>query len=167
MFETPSEATLTIRPAVPEDADGITRTFLESAEYHANLEPERYWIPSAESISARYREDRQHPSDAEAITLVAELAGEIVGFIDARLEQSLDVMHRDLTFCFIADIAVSRRHQSQGIGGRLLEAAEDWGRGHGAHFSSLQYLAANTRAGAFYQRRMGYRVAAIMAIKRL
>jgi GNAT superfamily N-acetyltransferase len=167
MLDTPTGASITIRPAISADAGGITRTFLESAEYHAGLEPERYWVPAAEAISARYREGRQHPPDAEAITLVAVLDNQIVGFIDARLEQPLDVMHRDMTFCFIADIAVSQRCQSLGIGGRLLEAAEDWGRRHGAQFASLQYLAANTRAGEFYQRRMGYRVAAMMAIKRL
>jgi len=61
---------------------------------------------------------------------------------------------------------VSSRHQNQGIGGRLLRAAEDWGRQQGASFASLEYLAANTRASLFYQR-MGYRVASITAIKSL
>src|SRR5258708_2357563 len=62
------------------------------------------------------------------MTLVAELSGEVVGFIDARLEQSPDAMHREMTYCVIAEIAVRRGHRSQGIGGRLLRAAEDWGR---------------------------------------
>jgi ribosomal protein S18 acetylase RimI-like enzyme len=101
------------------------------------------------------------------MTLVAELSGEIVGFIDAQLEQSLDLMHRDMIYCHIAEIAVSYRHQSQGIGGRLLRAAEDWGRRQGAEFASLEYHAANIRAGSFYQHRMGYRLASITAIKRL
>jgi GNAT superfamily N-acetyltransferase len=167
MDESSRTVPITIRAAVSGDAEGITRTFLESAEYHADLDAERYWVPSAEMILARYREGRQHPADAVGITLVAVLGDEIVGFIDARLEQSLDVMHKEMTFCFIADVAVSRAHQSQGIGGRLLQSAEDWGRGLGAQFASLQYLAANAHAGEFYQHRMGYHVAAIMAIKRL
>jgi hypothetical protein len=37
----------------------------------------------------------------------------------------------------------------------------------GAEFASLEYHAANTRAGLFYQERMGYRPAAITAIRRL
>ena len=107
-------AAIEIRPAVPEDADGIARTFLESAEYHAELDPERYSIPAVETISARYREGRQHPSHAgrEVTTLVAELSGEIVGFIDARLEQSPDAMHREMIYCHIAEIAVSRGHRN-------------------------------------------------------
>ena len=168
MGEAPNQEAITIRPAVAEDADGIARTFLESAEYHARLDPERYSVPAAGTISARYREGRQHPADAgDGITLVAELSGEIVGFVDARLEQSADAMHRKMIYCEVAEIAVSGRYQNQGIGGRLLRAAEDWGRRQGAEFASLEYHAANARAAAFYRRRMGYSVAAITAIKRL
>ena len=162
-------AALEIRPAVPGDANGIAHTFLESAEYHAQLDSERYSIPAAETISARYREGRQHPSHTGqgGITLVAELNGEIVGFVDARLEQSPDPMHREMIYCHLAEIAVRRGHRSQGIGGRLLRAAEDWGRRLGAMFGSLEYHAANTRARLFYQERMGYRMASITAIKGL
>ena len=169
MPESRCSMTIEIRPAVPEDADGIARTFLESAEYHAELDPERYSIPAVEKISARYREGRQHPShaDREVTTLVAELSGEIVGFIDARLEQSEDAMHREMIYCHIAEIAVHSGHRNQDIGGRLLRAAEDWGRRLGAEFASLEYHASNTRASLFYQERMGYGVASITAIKRL
>jgi GNAT superfamily N-acetyltransferase len=160
-------AELEIRPAVPDDADGIARTFLESAETHAEIDPERYSRPAGETISARYREGRQHPPHAgrECITLVAVLRGEIVGFVDARLEQSPDAMHREMVYCHIAEIAVHSAHRSQGIGGRLLRAAEDWGHRLGAVFAILEYNAANTRAGSFYQERMGYRLASLTAIK--
>ncbi|HEY6991566.1 MAG TPA: GNAT family N-acetyltransferase [Bryobacteraceae bacterium] len=169
MGEAPCAAAITIRPAVSEDADGIARTFLESAEYHACLDRERYWTPAIETISARYREGRQHPPDVdgESITLVAEFGGEIVGFIDVRLDRSPDPMHREILYCHVVEIAVSSRRRHQGIGGQLLRAAEDWGRRQGAEFASLEYLAANTRASEFYQRRMGYRIASIVAIKRL
>ena|SRR5690242_11535834 len=162
-------AAIEIRPAVPGDADGIARTFLESAEYHAELDPERYLTPAAETISARYRESLQHPSHVgkEVTTLVAELSGEIVGFIDARLERSADAMHREMIYCHIAEIAVRCGHRNQGIGGRLLRAAENWGRRLGAEFASLEYHAANKRASLFFQDHMGYRLAAITAIKRL
>jgi ribosomal protein S18 acetylase RimI-like enzyme len=169
MSTVPSPMAITIRPAVSEDADAITRTYLESAEHHARLDPERYFVPAVEAISARYREGRQHPPDAgaEGITFVAELGGEIVGFIDARLDRSPDPMHREMIYCHVIEIAVSGRHQNRGIGGELLRAAEEWGRQQGAEFASLEYLAVNTRAGEFYQRRMGYRAASITAIKRL
>jgi ribosomal protein S18 acetylase RimI-like enzyme len=166
--ETLSER-LQIRPAAPEDADGIARAFIESAEQHARLDPERYSIPLRETISARYREGRQHPVDpgGKFVTIVADLDGEIVGFVDARLDQSQDAMHRDIIYCHIAEIAVRCQYRSQGIGERLLRAAEEWGRLLGAEFASLEYHVANVRAGVFYQERMGYRPASITAIKRL
>lgn len=160
---------ITIRPAVAEDANGIARTYIESAEYHAGLDPDRYSVPAFDTIAARYREGRQHPANAggEAITLVAEMSDEIVGFIDARLERSPDAMHREMIYCHVVEISVSVRHHNQGIGEQLLRATEDWGRHQGAEFASLEYHAANTRASIFYQRRMGYSAAAITAIKRL
>jgi ribosomal protein S18 acetylase RimI-like enzyme len=169
MSETPCSLAITIRPAVSGDAGGIVGPFLESAEYHARLDPERYFSPAAETVSARYGEGRQHPSpeDGNCITFIAELGNEIVGFVDARLQRSLDAMHREMIYCHIAEIAVYARYQNQGIGGRLLRAAEDWGHAQGATFASLEYHAANTRAASFYQQSMGYRVAAMTAIKPL
>lgn len=158
-----------VRPAVFNDADGIARIFLESGQYHARMDPERYSPPAIETISTCYRNELQDFSDrvAARITFVAEFGSEIVGFIDARLEQSLDLMHRELTYCHVAEIAVSSRHQKQGIGSRLLSAAEDWGRRRGAQFASLEYHIANQRAADFYERSIGYSPAATIAIKRL
>ena len=158
----------TIRSAVAEDADGITRIFLESAEHHASLDSELYFVPDFETIAARYREGRQHPAEgrAESITIVAELSGDIVGFIDARLYRPTDAMHRDMIYCLISEIAVRREYQNHGIGKQLLQAAEDWGRQQGAEFAVLEYHAENVSAGAFYQR-MRYRLASITAIRRL
>ena len=118
MTEDPSPANSTIRPAVAQDADGITRVYLESADYHAGLDAKGYSIPNPEAILARYREGRQHPLEAaaDAITLVVEVGGEIVGFMDARLTQSPDPMHREMTYCYVVEIAVSSRQQGHGIG---------------------------------------------------
>ncbi|HLK18685.1 MAG TPA: GNAT family N-acetyltransferase [Bryobacteraceae bacterium] len=168
MGEAVLPSTIVIRPAIPEDSGGITEIFLDSAEYHAALDPERYGIPERAMISERYRSGRQHPPDTEsALTLVAELRGEIVGFVDVRLDRSPDPMHRDLVYCHIVEIAVRTASRNQGIGERLLTSAEAWGREMGAEFASLEYLASNTRVRSFYHARMGYRPAAVTAIKRL
>jgi GNAT superfamily N-acetyltransferase len=158
---------MTIRPAVSHDADGIALAYQESADHHARLDPERYAVPDLQATAARYRDGRQHPPDTVSVTLVAEIDGVIAGFADVRLDRSPDPMHRDLLYCHVVEIAVVSRLRSQGVGRRLLEAAEDWGRQQGATLASLEYLAGNTRAGDFYQQRMGYRAAAITAVKRL
>ena len=163
----PSE--IRVRSAALSDADGIALVFIESAVHHARLDPDRYTVPAIASISARYRtgqHDGTHQSAAN-VTLVAELSGDIVGFVDARLDRSPDPMHRNLLYCHIGEIAVSAQYRGRGIGGRLLRAAEDWGRRNGAEFAYLEYHVDNPRAGEFYQRRMGYRVAGLAAIRRL
>jgi len=101
------------------------------------------------------------------VTLVAERASEVVGFVDVRLERSPDPMLRDVVYCHVAELAVAAACRSQGIGSRLLQAAEEWGRRQGAAFAAVEYHVANTRAGAFYEQRMGYEVASRAAIKRL
>ena len=160
---------ITIRPAVAEDANGIAAAFLESAVLHASLDPERYTAPALETISERYRYGRQHPSEvrATAITLVAEISNEVVGFVDARLEKSPDPMHREMLYCQVTEIAVSLRFQNQSIGARLLKTVEDWGRHQGAEFAILEYLVSNTAAGRFYEQHMGYSRASITVVKRL
>jgi len=164
-----SQPEIEIRPAAPEDAEGITEIFLESAAYHAELDSERYVIPAAEMISTRYRETRQPPApgDSAAITLVAKWGNEVVGFVDLRLEQPSDAMHREMIYCHISEIAVRDGQRGLGIGGSLMRAAEDWGRSMGAEFTSLEFHNENVRASSFYQGRMGYRPASITAIKRL
>lgn len=167
-MSTPAYANrIRIRAAVAEDADGIATVFLDSAAHHNRLDPARYFVPEHGAIADRYRNRRQHSAEKESSTLVAELGGDIVGFIDVRLEQFPDPMHRNIVYCFVSEIAVTSRHRSSGIGARLLHAAEDWGRRHGAQHALLEYHPANVRAGAFYEQRMGYSVASITVTKRL
>jgi ribosomal protein S18 acetylase RimI-like enzyme len=163
-----TEATgLVIRAATPDDAAGLVDAYLDSAEHHAQLEPERYFVPDKEAIIARYREGRQHPEDAVAVTLVAVVDGAVVGFVDVKLDRSPDAMHREILFCHIVELAVRESHRSAGIGERLMHAAEAWGRTHGAEMASLEYHVANRRAATFYQSRLGYHVVSLTALKRL
>ena len=163
------EIVVALRPAVFEDAHGIAVALLESAEHHASLDPERYFVPAFETLLTRYQNSLRElrSGAAGAIMLVAEQNGEIIGFIEAKIEQSPDPMHRRMTFCHVAEVVVKSQHRSQGIGAQLLHGVEEWGREQGADFASLEYHIANTRAGAFYQRKMGYGPAAVTAIKRL
>jgi ribosomal protein S18 acetylase RimI-like enzyme len=160
-------ASVTIRQAAPADARAIAAVFVDSAEHHARLDPLRYHVPAMDAIEARYAEERPASAGVPGVTLVAERRGEVVGFVEARCEASPDPMHKNVIFCHVTEIAVGGDHRGGGIGTELLRAAEEWGRSQGAAFAVLEYHAANTRAGEFYRRRMGYAVAAITAIKPL
>ena len=76
-------------------------------------------------------------------------------------------MHRDIMYCHIAEIAVSKLSRNQGIGRQLMLAAEAWGRAQGAQFASLEYHSHNNLASSFYHDVVGYKPAAIIAIKAL
>ncbi len=160
-------ASVRIRPATPEDAEAITRIYTESAEHHARIEPERNHVPDPAAIEERYRRGAQHPDDdGPTITLIAETDGAVLGFLDARLVRPFDPMYRPMTYCFVADIAVSAAHRSEGVGEQLMRAVEAWAQEQGANFVSLEYHIGNTRAAMFYER-LGYRSASVVAIKRL
>ncbi len=159
-------ADIQIRPFHRSDAEGLARVYLESAHHHAAIDPDRYTIPGYEEVVVRYRNGEQHPDPARAVTLVAHEGRDVVGFIDAWLQRPIDLMHRLTVYCYIAEVAVSERHRSQGVGASLMEAAETWGRQQGAEYTSLDYNTNNPRAASFYQR-MGYHAASVMAIKRL
>jgi ribosomal protein S18 acetylase RimI-like enzyme len=152
---------LTIRPYVSDDLAGLTRVYLESAEHHAALDPQIYRVPSVDEIRARY----EGRIAALQVTLVAVREGKIVGFVDAQMLRSSDAMLRSTYYCHIAELAVGRECRSQGIGASLLQAAEVWGREHGAEVVSLDFHTANLRAADFYQQRMGYRVTSRTAVK--
>lgn len=155
---------LVIRPALAEDAEGAARVYLESAVHHERIDRERYFIPDHDAVLARFEERRCRK---DSVTLIATLAGEVVGFLDVELTRSTDLMHRGFRYCHMVELAVLARERSRGIGMRLLQAAEQWGREQGARYASLEYLAGNTRVAKLYEERMGYRKAAVMMVKPL
>ena len=140
---------------------------MESAEHHARIDPERCYLPDPKLIETRYREGKQHPdSGLPTITLIAELNGQIVGFLDAQIQKPFDPMLRPLTYCFVADIAVAESHREKGIGKQLLEAAESWACEQKADHMSLLYNSGNPRVQSLYER-LGYVPAAVSLTKQL
>jgi GNAT superfamily N-acetyltransferase len=88
--------------------------------------------------------------DPRAAVLVAEHRGQLLGFCTAYLElNSVRFGQR----CWVEDLAVSPEHRSQGIGGELLDAAEDWARERDATHLELDTGLDRTDAQRFYERR--------------
>ncbi|MER6943722.1 GNAT family N-acetyltransferase [Nonomuraea sp. NPDC000554] len=81
-----------------------------------------------------------------AAVFVAELSGEIVGFVSVT-EQAHFTGELD---GYIGELAVSSRHEGRGIGKQLVEAAEAWARSRGRARVGLETGAANARARRFY-----------------
>lgn len=132
-----------IREAKPDEAGRIVPMYEWLFAAPARKPPR--WDPGAA--------DRRLGAAIEAIdstVLVAEHGGELVGLCTAYLElDSIRFGQR----CWVEDLAVDPARRSQGIGGMLLDAAENWARDRGASHFELDTSLAREDAQRFYERR--------------
>lgn len=129
---------LVVRDCVPDDAAAIQTLNREEMGYDYPLSEVKKKLAYLLS------------GDKDRL-FVAELAGEVVGYIHAcTYEQTYVVSLKD-----IMGIAVSHHHQRQGIGKALLRRAEAWAKESGASGIRLVSGETRTNAHAFY-RHMGY-----------
>jgi RimJ/RimL family protein N-acetyltransferase len=89
-------------------------------------------------------------SSEDAFYAVAEDEGRLVGLLGAERGQYRRERHKADLF-----LGVCLAYGGQGIGRRLLEAAEGWARDVGLHRLELTVMAHNARAIALYKR-MGF-----------
>ena len=83
---------------------------------------------------------------------------------NAAIQPQLDVGRRR---AYLNYLAVQAEHRSQGIGGRLLEAVEEWARENGAQLIATDTnLRSNVGAVEFYESH-GYEKQAVVLRKRL
>jgi ribosomal protein S18 acetylase RimI-like enzyme len=82
-------------------------------------------------------------------TLVAEIDGEVVGFVNARCAQR--------GWGMVTTLDVAPGWQRQGIGSRLMAAIEEWLAAEGVRVVALETLADESGARQFYEKR-GYQL---------
>jgi ribosomal protein S18 acetylase RimI-like enzyme len=136
-----SPADILIRPAAPEDADALKAILRDTFE--------STWLPQLTPKAAEtYRRDDRpaaYVDERGALFLVAEVDGEVVGFVD-----------RDGDFVNALHVLAS--HARSGVGGRLMDHAEAAMAAAGHARARLETDTFNTRSQAFYAKR-GYREA--------
>jgi GNAT superfamily N-acetyltransferase len=113
--------------------------FVEPGYEPPGWDPERARGALAEAIAA-----------PDSAVLVVEDGDDLVGLCTAYLELNSVRFGRR---CWVEDLAVDPRRRSQGLGGRLLDAAADWARGRGATHIELDTGLARIDAQRFYERR--------------
>src|SRR5579859_295649 len=150
-----------IRPPRPGDGEGMARVWLSAGAYYAELDPAHFQVPSAEGLAESFDAD-PGPRGPDALQLVAELDGEVAGWVTARIERPAAntayqfVRESGWTRLFVDALVVDQALWRHGIGTTLLEAAESWGRDRGADVVRLDTYAEGPVAVPFYQRH-GYR----------
>jgi hypothetical protein len=80
---------LTIRPSKPEDAEALARSWLEGAQELIDLAPERFRLPESRGLVEFFRGDLEHDAP-DVLSLVAELDGQVVGSLEARLLRPME-----------------------------------------------------------------------------
>jgi GNAT superfamily N-acetyltransferase len=151
-----------VRPPQRGDVHGLARAARDLAEQYAELEPDRFHVPEPRAVVAWYEQAIEKPLPEDHVWLVAELDGEAVGeaqaFIqepatNAAVQPQRDVGRRR---AYVNYLAVEAAHRSRGIGGRLMEAVEEWARENGAELIETDTnLRTNVGALDFYEK-LGY-----------
>lgn len=142
--------TALIRQVEPRDEAAIARLWQMLTEHHVALDPR---LPgaarsAAERYAARLIERRHDPA---TIALVAEVKGEVVGYL---LGAKID-LHPDLfeqaDAGFIADIFVDPAFRGRGLAREMVATANQWFRQRGVRQVELQVAARNPVGMRFWE----------------
>ena len=153
---------VTVRAAVTGDGREMARIWLACARYYAELEPELFRVPFEEGMAEAF-ETSVRTREANELLLVAEGDGHLVGMVEARLVPPMPnadvqmVRHARLSHVVVDSLMVDPTSWRQGIGTKLMEAVESWGRERGAILARLDTFAESPVSVPFYEERLGYR----------
>ena len=140
---------LTVRRAEPGDADRIAEFAIKLVEQHVDYDPVRFSrIGSLEGMADFYA--RQTEVD-NAVVLVAEIEGDIIGFAYMQFEP---IIYAELAtkVAWLHDILVDTALRGTGAGKKMIEAMASEAKRLGANKVLLSVAARNTDAQEFFAR---------------
>jgi GNAT superfamily N-acetyltransferase len=136
-----------VRPAVISDVEGIAKVHVQSwQETYRGIVPDSYLATL--SVDKRIQVWTRILQDAANITFVAELHGEIVGFVSGGAPQ--EAQHGIQSE--LASMYLLKKAQDRGIGKKLFQVFVDCVKSYGYRDMYLWVLRDNPTVG-FYQKR--------------
>jgi ribosomal protein S18 acetylase RimI-like enzyme len=89
--------------------------------------------------------------ECDGTVLVAEVDGEVAGFVTilTRVE-SEEIAEGEIEYGLVSDLVVASKFRRQGLGRKLLEAAESYARVNKVRWLRIGVLAENDSANALY-----------------
>jgi GNAT superfamily N-acetyltransferase len=156
-----------IREARPSDIDALMRLNIELHEFSAAGVPSRLRTSSAyntETMRARWA---ALLDEAATTTLVALDGDEIVGYAEVHMvEPEHDPGVVPTRRGHLQSLLVTSTHRGEGVGSRLLAAAETWARDRGAQEMELDHWVFEGGPAGFYEH-AGYEELSRMLIRPL
>lgn len=140
-----------IRAAVETDVPALGRLGASLMRLHYAFDQQRFIAPrgNPEEGYGWFLGSQLH--DAEAVVLVAERTGAVVGYVYAALEPHSWKELREAAG-FIHDIVVDEGHRGAGIASALIEGACEWLKAHGAPRVLLGTAERNHAAQRLFER---------------
>lgn len=166
------QAPLLIRDARGGDGPTLAALQLDMADYYRQLHPEHFRMPDSDGLSDHF-DPSSHPENPDRLWIVAEVDGDIAGSLIAYLQHPVPASRFGLqpwalsTSLRIDYLAVFRTQQRHGVASRLVEAAEEWGRGRGAVISTTGTYLGSPLSVPFWTEHQGYRRRSVVLNKPL
>jgi ribosomal protein S18 acetylase RimI-like enzyme len=162
-----------VRDFQPGDGAGIAQISLDSGTYYSRIAPQHFKQPDEEGLAEFMEDDSEWRQAEENLALVAEVDGEVAGYLEASLQQPIETAkwqtQRDLgdPRLFISYVGTADAYRRMGVATKLVEAAEDWGREKGAVAAVCDTYIESPLSVPFWEDRMGYTRRAIIFRKPL
>jgi ribosomal protein S18 acetylase RimI-like enzyme len=128
-----------IRDSRPGDAEALAAMWLEEGRYYAELDPDAFQSPTEDGLAEWIEEGLARARLRQGIRhLVAELEGQVAGYILVRIEPDTDPDRRQIVRevgerrAVIDALGTAEAFQRRGVATALVEAAENWAREQGA-----------------------------------
>lgn len=139
-----------IRPVEPRDEAAIARLWAMLTEQHVALDPR---LPGAtDGAPARYaRRMMERRSDPSTMALVAEVGGEVVGYVLGAVIDLHPDLFQHVDAGFIADIFVDPAYRRLGLGRELVATLNQWFQHMGVEQVELQVAARNSEGMRFWE----------------
>ena len=138
-----------VREATQQDIERVVELWAEMVDFHARYDPRYLRMDGSEGGFAHHL--RSHLGEADYLLMVAEIDGEVVGFLNGEvLEYPPCFAHR--AHGVIDNLAVSPQWQRRGVGTALLERGMAWFSDKGVPTVEGRVLLSNPVAMEFWQK---------------
>jgi ribosomal protein S18 acetylase RimI-like enzyme len=152
---------VTIRTANERDLDALDKLYYNFHQYHVREVPDRLQDLGKiedQEWSRLHQALRDIFANQDAAIILAEVSGQAIGLAEVYYRQDneinpLIVPHK---YAYLQSIMVSEPYRKSGIGKKLMETAQQWGRDKGATEMRLDVWEFNQGTIQFYEK-MGFR----------